>query len=124
MGNVYRRALYNNTVAERVALYSALLCEAIAPDHPAHFYFATRCTRVLDTFVGEFASLRKQGLIRPDVNVEHEAAWFIALWDGLRLRAPYTGERGIPERLLLALDDLFAGSVPGARRAQILAAHA
>ncbi|MFF3788161.1 TetR/AcrR family transcriptional regulator [Streptomyces sp. NPDC001933] len=120
VANVYRRAAYNETVPDRVRLYSALLCEAIDPGHPAHPHFAHRYARVLDALTDELHSLQAQGLVRPDLNPRAEAAWFIALWDGLQLHTPYEGELHIPERLLHALDELFADSVSHERRAQLL----
>ncbi|MFD7496259.1 TetR/AcrR family transcriptional regulator [Streptomyces sp. NPDC059832] len=120
VANVYRRAVYNEAVPDRVRLYSALLCEAIDPGHPAHAHFARRYARVLDTLTDELRSLQTQRLIRPDLDPRAEAAWFTALWDGLQLHAPYEGELHIPERLLHAIDGLFADSVPLERRAQLL----
>ncbi|MFI6724125.1 TetR/AcrR family transcriptional regulator [Streptomyces sp. R-74717] len=118
VANVYRRAAYNETVPEPVSLYSALLCEATSPGHPAHTYFADRYTRVLDTLTAELRSLQRQGFVRGDADLATEAAWFTALWDGLQLHTPYTGEGHIPQTLLHALNDLIADSVsPGDRSA-------
>ncbi|MFC9699375.1 TetR/AcrR family transcriptional regulator [Streptomyces sp. NPDC056943] len=120
VANVYRRAVYNETVPDRVRLYSALLCESIDPAHPAHAHFASRYARVLDALTSELHSLQTQRLIRPDLNPRAEAAWFIALWDGLQLHASYESELHIPERLLHALDELFSDNVSHERRAQLL----
>ncbi|MFD7498596.1 hypothetical protein ACFV8T_40940 [Streptomyces sp. NPDC059832] len=116
--------MYNETVPDRVRLYSAPLCEAIDPGHPAHPHFAHRYARVLDVLTDELHSLQTQGLVRPDLNPRAEAARFIAPWDGPQLHAPYEGELHIPERLLHALDELFADSVSRERRAQLLTSAA
>jgi AcrR family transcriptional regulator len=120
VANIYHRAVYNELVPDRVRLYSALLCEAIDPGHPAHGHFARRYARVLDTFTNELQSLQTQRLMRPDLNPRAEAAWATALWDGLQLHSPYMGELHIPQRLLRAFNELFADSVSHERRAQML----
>lgn len=121
VSNLYRRAVYNQQHPDRVALYSAILCEAANPAHPAHAFFATRYTRVLDTLVVQIRSLRDQGFFRPDVDAEAEAAWLTALWDGLQVHARFAAVADIPERLLRHVDTLISDAVPGARRAQLLA---
>ncbi|MEU9094183.1 helix-turn-helix domain-containing protein [Streptomyces sp. NPDC048428] len=118
--NVYRRAVHNDAHPEWTALYSALVCEATHPDHPAHAYFAARFTRVLDKFAGELRSLQAQGLLRPGLDVEQEAAWFTALWDGLQIHQPYGADSRIPERLLRSLDGLLADGVPAETRTALL----
>ncbi|GAA1383489.1 hypothetical protein GCM10009639_03860 [Kitasatospora putterlickiae] len=118
--NVYRRALHNEAHPEPVALYSAMLCEATDPGHPAHAFFATRYTRVLDTLSTEIASLQQRGFLHPGLDPETEAALLTALWDGLQLHARYLGDAGIPERLLRHLDNLIADSVPTDRRSDLL----
>ncbi|MGW5645992.1 TetR/AcrR family transcriptional regulator [Saccharopolyspora sp. NPDC003752] len=109
--NVYRRARYNETRPELVALYSVLVCEATNPAHPAHEYFTTRYSRLLDRAESEITALQEQGVLDPDIAPKHEAPWIIALWDGLQLHQPY-GARDIPERLLRNLNDLVTDATP------------
>nr|WP_277602166.1 TetR/AcrR family transcriptional regulator [Nocardioides sp. KC13] len=118
--NVYRRALHNEAHPESVALYSAMLCEATDHAHPAHTFFATRYTRVLDTLATEIASLQQQGFLHPHLDPETEAVLLTALWDGLQMHARYLGDASIPERLLRHVDDLIVDSVPVDRRSDLL----
>lgn len=118
--NVYRRALHNEAHPEPVALYSSMLCEATDPAHPAHAFFATRYTRVLDTLATEITSLQRQGFFDPASDPETEAALLTALWDGLQLHARHLGDAHIPERLLRHLDALIVDSVPADRRSDLL----
>lgn len=122
LGNVYRRALYNQAHPEPIALYSVLLCEATSTNHPAHDYFAARYTRVLDTVAAQVRDFQEQGLFRSDLDPEAEAAWFTALWDGLQVHALYADSGAIPEQLLRGLDELVADSVPADRRVRALTA--
>jgi AcrR family transcriptional regulator len=120
--NVYRRAVHNEAHAERVAFYSAMLCEATSPAHPAYAFFATRYTRILDTLAAEIRSLQAQGLFEPVLDSETEAARLTALWDGLQIHARHvgTGDVNIPERLLRHLNGLIDERVPAQRRSDLL----
>ena len=82
-----------------VELYAVLSCEATAPAHPAHSYFAHRYDVLRRLFTRVFAELADAGQLAPGRDPAHEAVWLIALWDGLQLQWLYDSTVSIPEML-------------------------
>ncbi|MFC8732056.1 TetR/AcrR family transcriptional regulator [Luteimicrobium sp. NPDC057192] len=72
-----------------VEVYAVLSCEATASDHPAHAYFQRRYARTLDTFTAVFEAAQADGDLPPHRDPVHEAAWLVALWDGLQIQWMY-----------------------------------
>lgn len=73
-----------------VELYTVLVCEATAADHPAHEYFAQRYRAGIRHFAGLFARL--PGSEASTADALRRAAWFMALWDGLQVQWLYDAD--------------------------------
>ncbi len=72
-----------------VEVYAVLSCEAIPATHPAHAHFARRFARALDTFEALLRAAAAAGDLSAHRDPAHEAAWLLALWDGLQYRWLY-----------------------------------
>ncbi|MEU6249152.1 TetR/AcrR family transcriptional regulator [Glycomyces sp. NPDC047010] len=72
-----------------IELYTVLSGEATALAHPAHGYFKRRFDWVIGHFASVFAMLQRSGQIGADRDPRREAAWFVALWDGLQVQWLY-----------------------------------
>lgn len=68
-----------------IELYAVLSAEAAAQSHPAHAYFEQRFAMAIDRFAGMISRLE----LGPAVDPWFEAAWLVALWDGLQLQWLY-----------------------------------
>jgi AcrR family transcriptional regulator len=75
-----------------VELYAVLSCEAAAADHPAHAYYERRFRSSLDAFTRTFEAAQRDGVLPVHRDPAHEAAWLIALWDGLQFQWLYDRE--------------------------------
>ena len=71
-----------------IELYAVLSAEAAASTHPAHHYFEQRFALAIDRFAEIIGRLE----LKPDVDPWFEAAWLVALWDGLQLQWLYDPE--------------------------------
>jgi AcrR family transcriptional regulator len=88
-----------------IEIYAVLSCEAAASSHPAHAYFAARFARVIDFFTALFRAAAAEGSLRPGLDPDAEARWFVALWDGLQFQWMYDPEDiSIDEHLSAHLD--------------------
>lgn len=75
-----------------IEVYAVLSAEAAAPSHPAHEYFRNRFANGIDYFGDLFAQAIADGDLLPDLDPEFEAAWLVALWDGLQFQWLYDRE--------------------------------
>lgn len=76
-----------------IEVYAVLSCEAVPAAHPAHDYFATRFANALDYFTELFRLAQVDGDLPAHRDPAHEAAWLIAMWDGLQYQWLYDRER-------------------------------
>lgn len=72
-----------------IEVYAVLSCEAVPATHPAHEYFVSRFTSVLDQFTGLFHAARADGALPMHRDPVCEAIWLTALWDGLQYQWLY-----------------------------------
>ncbi|MGX5697554.1 TetR/AcrR family transcriptional regulator [Agromyces soli] len=72
-----------------VELYAVLSCEATTPVHPAHAYFAHRFETMRRSFAELFEQARTDGDLAGDRDPGREAAWLLAVWDGLQIQSLY-----------------------------------
>lgn len=72
-----------------VELYAVLSCEAATPGHPAHDYFARRFATMRRASAALFEQARAAGALPDDRDPSREAAWLIAVWDGLQVQSLY-----------------------------------
>ena len=92
-----------------IELYAVLSCEATAQAHPAHTYFERRNENGRRYFTNLFQRLQASGEVAAWRDAEHEAAWLIALWDGLQFQWLYDPSAvdvadGLAEHLASLLD--------------------
>ncbi|WP_061962482.1 TetR/AcrR family transcriptional regulator [Demequina flava] len=92
-----------------VAVHAVLSCEAVPESHPAHEYFTTRFTMVIDSFAAVFSAAQSDGLMSLDRDPAFEALWLVALWEGLQYQWLYA-----PDEIDVAahLADHLADVVP------------
>lgn len=91
-----------------IEVYAVLSCEAVTPDHAAHDYFTTRFERALDAFTAMFERAASDGDLPAHRDPAHEAAWLLALWDGLQFQWLYDRESvDIAAQLRAHLDDVL-----------------
>ena len=69
-----------------VDLYSRLAAEAVAPDHPAHDYFARHYAVAREHAELSFRALDRDGHLRDGVDPVTAALCFVALMDGLQVQ--------------------------------------
>jgi len=67
-------------------LFTVVIAEATAPDHPAHGWVVNRYVGVSENVSSALRTARERGLLRDDFDVEEVAATFLAVMDGLQLR--------------------------------------
>jgi AcrR family transcriptional regulator len=72
-----------------IEVYAVISCEAIPADHPAHSYFTERFAHALDSFETMFRAAASTGELPAHRDPAHEAAWLLALWDGLQYQWLY-----------------------------------
>lgn len=75
-----------------IEVYAVLSCEAVPAAHPAHDYFTTRFANALEYFTELFRLAQADGDLPEHRDPAHEAAWLIALWDGLQYQWLYDRE--------------------------------
>jgi hypothetical protein len=84
-------------------LFTVVIAEATAPDHPAHEWAIDRYRTVSAHVVEALEEAQNRGLLRRGVNVEAVAATLLALMDGLQLRYLLTPTE-------MRTDDAFAAA--------------
>jgi AcrR family transcriptional regulator len=67
-------------------LFTVVIAEATAPDHPAHRWAVDRYAGVTANVVDGLREAQRRGLLRTDVDVAAVAATLLAAMDGLQLR--------------------------------------
>ncbi|MBN9210482.1 MAG: hypothetical protein BGO45_04490 [Microbacterium sp. 71-36] len=72
-----------------IEVHAVLSCEASAAEHPARPYFIARYRHLLDATTDLFRTAQADGDLAPDRDPAFEAAWLIALWDGLQIQWLY-----------------------------------
>jgi AcrR family transcriptional regulator len=77
---------HNQSEPDQVRMFSMLLGEAVAPDHPAHRYFRTRYDNIRQRFIRHLEKARDGGNLNSDVDVEALANVLIAVLDGLQFQ--------------------------------------
>lgn len=91
-----------------IELYAVMSCEAVPESHPAHGYFAERFVHGIDYFAELFRRAQADGDLPLHRDPEHEAIWFVALWDGLQYQWLYDRDAvDIAEQLRAHLDDVL-----------------
>ena len=77
---------HNESDRPVVALFSMLLGEAVAADHPAHEYFVRRYDEVRACFTQNLRDAQKEHALAPGVDPEALANVLIAVLDGLQFQ--------------------------------------
>jgi AcrR family transcriptional regulator len=75
---------YNQTARGLTSLYTVISAEATDPDHPAHDHFVERYAAVTAQSLVILEEARRDGFIRPDVDVRQAALLIPAVMDGLQ----------------------------------------
>lgn len=74
----------NETNRADVRLFSVLLAESVAENHPSHEYFAQRYKRARGLLSAYLRDAQERGVIKADVDSESLASALLALMDGLQ----------------------------------------
>jgi AcrR family transcriptional regulator len=77
---------HNESDRQVVALFSMLLGEAVAVDHPAHEYFVRRYDEVRGCFTQNLRDAQREGALPPGIDPEAMANVLIAVLDGLQFQ--------------------------------------
>jgi AcrR family transcriptional regulator len=77
---------HNESEPELVALFSMLLGEAVAADHPAHEYFEQRYQQIRTRFTRHLREAQTAGTLAPGIDPEALANVLIAALDGLQFQ--------------------------------------
>ncbi|MGV8881985.1 MAG: TetR family transcriptional regulator [Rhodoglobus sp.] len=72
-----------------VRLFSVLVAESTAIEHPGHEYMRRRYDKLRQRLVGALAAGIDKGELRPDVQLEDLASALIAVMDGIQLQWIY-----------------------------------
>lgn len=91
-----------------VELYAVLSCEAATPGHPAHAYFERRFRESRRYFLSLMLSAADEGVLAPDRSPRDEAAWLLAVWDGLQIQWLYDPSIEVGGHLRAHLGELLA----------------
>lgn len=86
LGALSRIIEHNGTVPGLVQLYSRLVVEAEAPEHPAHGYVRERYALLVDTLADSVRARQREGSVRADLDPMVVARAATALSDGLQLQ--------------------------------------
>ncbi|HEX7131608.1 MAG TPA: TetR/AcrR family transcriptional regulator [Iamia sp.] len=98
-------ATWNEDRPAVTALYTVLLAESIAPDHPARAFFLERNRGVVAVLADMLQRGVERGELRADLDVTTKAAELHALIEGLHLVWLHSGEpTGLASSLRSALD--------------------
>ena len=77
---------YNESIPDQVRMFSMLLGESVAPDHPAHAYFVDRYARIRSRFIRHLSAAQSQGKLDASADVGVLANVLIAVLDGLQFQ--------------------------------------
>lgn len=83
---ILRIAASNESMPEYISLYSLLVAEATAPEHPAHDYFRDRYRHLRLRFETVFRDMEVAGLLAPGVDAAYAAVSTLAFWDGIQVQ--------------------------------------
>jgi AcrR family transcriptional regulator len=83
---ILRIAAINESVPDFISLYSLLVAEATAREHPAHDYFRDRYRRLRVRFEAAFHDMEIAGLLAPGIDAAYAAASTLAIWDGIQVQ--------------------------------------
>ncbi|MGO4783530.1 TetR/AcrR family transcriptional regulator [Cryobacterium sp. W22_MBD10_FK3] len=86
LGTLSRTIEHNGTVPGLVQLYSRLVVDAEAPEHPAHEYVRERYALLVDTLAASVRERQRAGSVRADLDPIVVARAATALSDGLQLQ--------------------------------------
>jgi AcrR family transcriptional regulator len=86
LGTLSRTIEHNGTVPGLVQLYSRLVAEAEAPEHPAHDYVRERYDHIVITLAASVRQRQHDGSVRADIDPLVLARAVTALSDGLQLQ--------------------------------------
>ena len=75
---------HNESEPELVAMFSMLLGEAVAADHPAHEYFVQRYERIRGRVTQFLREAHAAGTLAPGIDPEALANVLLAVLDGLQ----------------------------------------
>jgi AcrR family transcriptional regulator len=75
---------HNESAPDPVRMFSMLLGEAIAPDHPAHGYFTDRYAAIRARLIRHLSAAQAQGTLSASADVCVLATVLIAVLDGLQ----------------------------------------
>jgi AcrR family transcriptional regulator len=84
---------YNETVPGLVQLFTVLVAESIAEEHPAHVFFKQRYQNLRELNVAILKEAQSRGEIRSDVPAEDLAPLLFAMMDGLQVQWLYEPEQ-------------------------------
>ena len=83
---ILKIAASNESMPEYISLYSLLVAEATAPEHPAHQYFRDRYRHLRVRFETVFRGMEVAGLLAPGIDAAYAAASTLAIWDGIQVQ--------------------------------------
>ena len=86
LGTLSRTIEHNGTVPGLVQLYSRLVTEAEAPEHPAHDYVRERYDSIVMALAESVRQRQREGSVRADIDPMVLARAATALSDGLQLQ--------------------------------------
>ncbi|MFI8593155.1 TetR/AcrR family transcriptional regulator [Microbacterium sp. NPDC078428] len=74
----------NEGQRDDVRLFSVLLAESVAEDHPSHEYFSQRFRHARELLHDHLEAAQRRGVIKPSVDTRGLATALLALMDGLQ----------------------------------------
>ncbi|MBI9049944.1 MAG: TetR/AcrR family transcriptional regulator [Anaerolineaceae bacterium] len=77
---------YNQTAPEMVRLFTILVTESIAFDHPGHEFFVERYRNYRGLYIDLMRKYQDEGHIRKDIDVEHISMIMMAMMDGMQIQ--------------------------------------
>ncbi|MET4639522.1 TetR/AcrR family transcriptional regulator [Mycetocola sp. 2940] len=93
----------NETTPGLVALYSRLVVDSAAPDHPAHDYIADRYRRTVDAMADAVRDRQSAGTLPSSIDPLVLGRLFTAISDGLQLQWAYDDTVDMREAFDIAL---------------------
>jgi AcrR family transcriptional regulator len=75
---------HNQSSRQAVKLFTVLVAESIAAEHPAHDHFVERYRKIRQRLARDLRAGQAAGEIRPDVNVDLLVPVIVAVLDGLQ----------------------------------------
>jgi AcrR family transcriptional regulator len=77
---------HNQTTPQLVRLFTVLVAEGVAEDHPAHQHFVDRYQTIRRRLLGRLRQAQVAGEIREDVDLEALVPVILAVMDGLQIQ--------------------------------------